>query len=124
MRSLIEAGPYVLQALAAWELLLVPGAAYVIAQAYMQRMLRLELPLGLTLGAAVVALMQGMADVGIYFQDTLDALPPLGRLVGGMPTVGLGLLLAALTAGEVLLAVRLNRRSGERLTPGAIKESL
>ena len=126
MRSLIETGPYVLQALAVWELLLVPGAAYVIEQAYMQRLLRLELPLGLALGAGVVALMQGMADVGIYFQDTLDVLPPLGRFVGDMPAVGLGLLLAALTAGEALLAVRLRlrRRRGERLTPDAIKESL
>ena len=110
MRSLIETGPYVLQALAVWELLLVPCAAYVIAQAYMQRLLRLELPLGLALGGAVVALMQGMADVGIYFQDTLDVLPPLGRFVGDMPAVGLGLLLAALTAGEALLAVRLRLR--------------
>lgn len=123
MTQIIGLEIHALQAFAVWSVLLVPGAAYVIAQACVQGQWR-ELPLGLALGAAAVALLQGMADLGVYFQGELAVLPPMGRFVGDIPAAGMVLLLAALTAGEALEAMRLYRRRGERLPPGVIKESL
>lgn len=124
MRPMIEAEPYILQVLAAWALLLTLGAAYIIAQACMQGLWRRELPIGLALGAGTFLLLQGMADMGVYYQDALLKLPFWGMQVGRIPAVGLALLLAALMAGEILVAMRLYRRRGEHLMPGAIKESL
>ena len=123
MTQIIGLEIHALQAFAVWSVLLVPGAAYVIAQACVQGQWR-ELPLGLALGAAAVALLQGMADLGVYFQGWLAVLPPMGRFVGDIPAAGMVLLLTALTAGEALEAMRLYRRRGERLPPGVIKESL
>lgn len=124
MRTLSEIGRYALQALAAWELLLVPGAAFLIAQALVQGLRRWELPAGLALGAAVAALLQGTGDACNFADGFQAALLPLGRCMSGMPVIATVLLLALLTAGEALLGMRLYRRRGERLTPWAIKESL
>ena len=105
-------------------IVLILGAAYIIAAAVAMRLSRGYAACSVVLAAAVFIILQSMADVSLCANeaDTRFSLPAV--ILKDVPWIIVALVMVVIFAAEVLCLVAVNRAGRDKLSPGSVKESL
>ena len=105
-------------------IVLILGAAYIIAAAVAMRLSRGYATCSVVLAAAVFIILQSMADVSLCAneEDPRFSLPAV--ILKDVPWIIVALVMVVIFAAEVLCLVAVNRAGRDKLSPGSVKESL
>ena len=105
-------------------IVLILGAAYIIAAAVAMRLSRGYATCSVVLAAAVFIILQSMADVSLCAneEDPRFSLPAV--ILKDVPWIIVALVIVVIFAAEVLCLVAVNRAGRDKLSPGSVKESL
>ena len=105
-------------------IVLILGAAYIIAAAVAMRLSRGYAACSVVLAAAVFIILQSMADVSLCAneEDPRFSLPAV--ILKDVPWIIVALVIVVIFAAEVLCLVAVNRAGRDKLSPGSVKESL
>ena len=105
-------------------IVLILGAAYIIAAAATMRLSRGYAACSVVLAAAVFIILQSMADVSLCAneEDPRFTLPAV--ILKDVPWIIVALVMVVIFAAEVLCLVAVNRAGRDKLSPGSVKESL
>lgn len=105
-------------------IVLILGAAYIIAAVVTMRLSRGYVTCSVVLAAAIFIILQSMADMSICANkaDMRFSLP--AEILKDVPWIIVALVMVVIFAAEVLCVVAVNRAGRDKLSPGSVKESL
>lgn len=105
-------------------IVLILGAAYIIAAAVAMRLSRGYATCSVVLAAAVFIILQSMADVSLCANEADPRLSLPAVIFKDVPWIIVALVMVVIFAAEVLCLVAVNRAGRDKLSPGSVKESL
>ena len=105
-------------------IVLILGAAYIIAAAVAMRLSRGYAACSVVLAAAVFIILQSMADVSLCANEEDPRFSLLAVILKDVPWIIVALVIVVIFAAEVLCLVAVNRAGRDKLSPGSVKESL
>ena len=105
-------------------IVLILGAAYIIAAAVAMRLSRGYAACSVVLAAAVFIILQSMADVSLCANEADPRFSLPAVILKDVPWIIVALVMAVIFAAEVLCLVAVNRAGRDKLSPGSVKESL
>ena len=105
-------------------IVLILGAAYIIAAAVAMRLSRGYATCSVVLAAAVFIILQSMADVSLCANEADPRFSFPAVILKDVPWVIVALVMVVIFAAEVLCLVAVNRAGRDKLSPGSVKESL
>ena len=105
-------------------IVLILGAAYIIAAAVTMRLSRGYVTCSVVLAAAVFIILQSMADVSLCANEVDPRFSLPAVILKDVPWIIVALVMVVIFAAEVLCLVAVNRAGRDKLSPGSVKESL
>ena len=105
-------------------IVLILGAAYIIAAAVAMRLSRGYAACSVVLAAAVFIILQSMADVSLCANEADPRFSFPAVILKDVPWIIVALVMVVIFAAEVLCLVAVNRAGRDKLSPGSVKESL
>ena len=105
-------------------IVLILGAAYIIAAAVAMRLSRGYAACSVVLAAAVFIILQSMADVSLCANEVDPRFSLPAVILKDVPWIIVALVMVVIFAAEVLCLVAVNRAGRDKLSPGSVKESL
>ena len=105
-------------------IVLILGAAYIIAAAVTMRLSRGYVTCSVVLAAAVFIILQSMADVSLCANEADPRFSFPAVILKDVPWIMVALVIVVIFAAEVLCLVAVNRAGRDKLSPGSVKESL
>ena len=105
-------------------IVLILGAAYIIAAAVAMRLSRGYVTCSVVLAAAVFIILQSMADVSLCANEVDPRFSLPAVILKDVPWIIVALVMVVIFAAEVLCLVAVNRAGRDKLSPGSVKESL
>ena len=105
-------------------IVLILGAAYIIAAAVTMRLSPVYVTCSVVLTAAVFIVLQSMADVSLCANEADPRFSFPAVILKGVPWIIVALVMVVIFAAEVLCLVAVNRAGRDKLSPGSVKESL
>lgn len=105
-------------------IVLILGAAYIIAAAVTMRLSRGYVTCSVVLAAAVFIILQSMADVSLCANEVDPRFSLPAVILKDVPWIIVALVIVVIFAAEVLCLVAVNRAGRDKLSPGSVKESL
>lgn len=105
-------------------IVLILGAAYIIAAAVAMRLSRGYATCSVVLAAAVFIILQSMADVSLCANEADPRFSFPAVILKDVPWIIVALVMVVIFAAEVLCLVAVNRAGRDKLSPGSVKESL
>ena len=105
-------------------IVLILGAAYIIAAAVAMRLSRDYAACSVVLAAAVFIILQSMADVSLCANEADPRFSLPAVILKDVPWIIVALVMVVIFAAEVLCLVAVNRAGRDKLSPGSVKESL
>lgn len=105
-------------------IVLILGAAYIIAAAVAMRLSRGYATCSVVLAAAVFIILQSMADVSLCANEADPRFSFPAVILKNVPWIIVALVMVVIFAAEVLCLVAVNRAGRDKLSPGSVKESL
>ena len=105
-------------------IVLILGAAYIIAAAVAMRLSRGYATCSVVLAAAVFIILQSMADVSLCANEADPRFSLPAVILKDVPWIMVALVIVVIFAAEVLCLVAVNRAGRDKLSPGSVKESL
>ena len=105
-------------------IVLILGAAYIIAAAVAMRLSRGYVTCSVVLAAAVFIILQSMADVSLCANEADPRFSLPAVILKDVPWIIVALVIVVIFAAEVLCLVAVNRAGRDKLSPGSVKESL
>ena len=105
-------------------IVLILGAAYIIAAAVAMRLSRGYATCSVVLAAAVFIILQSMADVSLCANEVDPRFSLPAVILKDVPWIIVALVIVVIFAAEVLCLVAVNRAGRDKLSPGSVKESL
>ena len=105
-------------------IVLILGAAYIIAAAVAMRLSRGYAACSVVLAAAVFIILQSMADVSLCANEADPRFSFPAVILKDVPWIMVALVIVVIFAAEVLCLVAVNRAGRDKLSPGSVKESL
>lgn len=105
-------------------IVLILGAAYIIAAAVAMRLSRGYATCSVVLAAAVFIILQSMADVSLCANEEDPRFSFPAVILKDVPWIMVALVMVVIFAAEVLCLVAVNRAGRDKLSPGSVKESL
>ena len=105
-------------------IVLILGAAYIIAAAVAMRLSRGYATCSVVLAAAVFIILQSMADVSLCANEVDPRFSLPAVILKDVPWIIVALVMVVIFAAEVLCLVAVNRAGRDKLSPGSVKESL
>ena len=105
-------------------IVLILGAAYIIAAAVAMRLSRGYAACSVVLAAAVFIILQSMADVSLCANEADPRFSLPAVILKDVPWIIVALVIVVIFAAEVLCLVAVNRAGRDKLSPGSVKESL
>ena len=105
-------------------IVLILGAAYIIAAAVAMRLSRGYATCSVVLAAAVFIILQSMADVSLCANEADPRFSFPAVILKDVPWIMVALVIVVIFAAEVLCLVAVNRAGRDKLSPGSVKESL
>ena len=105
-------------------IVLILGAAYIIAAAVAMRLSRGYVTCSVVLAAAVFIILQSMADVSLCANEVDPRFSLPAVILKDVPWIIVALVIVVIFAAEVLCLVAVNRAGRDKLSPGSVKESL
>ena len=105
-------------------IVLILGAAYIIAAAVAMRLSRGYAACSVVLAAAVFIILQSMADVSLCANEADPRFSLPAVILKDVPWIMVALVIVVIFAAEVLCLVAVNRAGRDKLSPGSVKESL
>ena len=105
-------------------IVLILGAAYIIAAAVTMRLSRGYATCSVVLAAAVFIILQSMADVSLCANEADPRFSFPAVILKDVPWIMVALVIVVIFAAEVLCLVAVNRAGRDKLSPGSVKESL
>ena len=105
-------------------IVLILGAAYIIAAAVAMRLSRGYAACSVVLAAAVFIILQSMADVSLCANEADPRFSLPAVILKDVPWIIVALVMVVIFAAEVLCLVAVNRAGRDKLSPGSVKESL
>lgn len=105
-------------------IVLILGAAYIIAAAVAMRLSRGYAICSVVLAAAVFIILQSMADVSLCANEADPRFSLPAVIFKDVPWIIVALVMVVIFAAEVLCLVAVNRAGRDKLSPGSVKESL
>ena len=105
-------------------IVLILGAAYIIAAAATMRLSRGYVTCSVVLAAAVFIILQSMADVSLCANEADPRFSLPAVILKDVPWIIVALVMVVIFAAEVLCLVAVNRAGRDKLSPGSVKESL
>ena len=105
-------------------IVLILGAAYIIAAAATMRLSRGYVTCSVVLAAAVFIILQSMADVSLCANEADPRFSLPAVILKDVPWIIVALVIVVIFAAEVLCLVAVNRAGRDKLSPGSVKESL
>ena len=105
-------------------IVLILGAAYIIAAAVAMRLSRGYVTCSVVLAAAVFIILQSMADVSLCANEADPRFSFPAVILKDVPWIMVALVIVVIFAAEVLCLVAVNRAGRDKLSPGSVKESL
>ena len=105
-------------------IVLILGAAYIIAAAVTMRLSRGYATCSVVLAAAVFIILQSMADVSLCANEADPRFSLPAVILKDVPWIIVALVMVVIFAAEVLCLVAVNRAGRDKLSPGSVKESL
>ena len=105
-------------------IVLILGAAYIIAAAVAMRLSRGYATCSVVLAAAVFIILQSMADVSLCANEADPRFSLPAVILKDVPWIIVALVMVVIFAAEVLCLVAVNRAGRDKLSPGSVKESL
>ena len=105
-------------------IVLILGAAYIIAAAVTMRLSRGYVTCSVVLAAAVFIILQSMADVSLCANEADPRFSLPAVILKDVPWIIVALVMVVIFAAEVLCLVAVNRAGRDKLSPGSVKESL
>ena len=105
-------------------IVLILGAAYIIAAAATMRLSRGYATCSVVLAAAVFIILQSMADVSLCANEADPRFSLPAVILKDVPWIIVALVMVVIFAAEVLCLVAVNRAGRDKLSPGSVKESL
>ena len=105
-------------------IVLILGAAYIIAAAVAMRLSRGYATCSVVLAAAVFIILQSMADVSLCANEADPRFSLPAVILKDVPWIIVALVMVVIFAAEVLCLVAVNRAGRVKLSPGSVKESL
>ena len=105
-------------------IVLILGAAYIIAAAVAMRLSRGYAACSVVLAAAVFIILQSMADVSLCANEVDPRFSLPAVILKDVPWIIVALVIVVIFAAEVLCLVAVNRAGRDKLSPGSVKESL
>ena len=105
-------------------IVLILGAAYIIAAAVAMRLSRGYATCSVVLAAAVFIILQSMADVSLCANEADPRFSLPAVILKDVPWIIVALVIVVIFAAEVLCLVAVNRAGRDKLSPGSVKESL
>ena len=105
-------------------IVLILGAAYIIAAAATMRLSRGYVTCSVVLAAAVFIILQSMADVSLCTNEADPRFSLPAVILKDVPWIIVALVMVVIFAAEVLCLVEVDRAGRDKLSPGSVKESL
>ena len=105
-------------------IVLILGAAYIIAAAVTMRLSPVYVTCSVVLAAAVFIILQSMADVSLCANEADPRFSLPAVILKDVPWIIVALVMVVIFAAEVLCLVAVNRAGRDKLSPGSVKESL
>ena len=105
-------------------IVLILGAAYIIAAAATMRLSRGYVTCSVVLAAAVFIILQSMADVSLCANEVDPRFSLPAVILKDVPWIIVALVMVVIFAAEVLCLVEVDRAGRDKLSPGSVKESL
>ena len=105
-------------------IVLILGAAYIIAAAVAMRLSRGYAACSVVLAAAVFIILQSMTDVSLCANEADPRFSLPAVILKDVPWIIVALVMVVIFAAEVLCLVAVNRAGRDKLSPGSVKESL
>ena len=105
-------------------IVLILGAAYIIAAAVAMRLSRGYVTCSVVLAAAVFIILKSMADVSLCANEADPRFSLPAVILKDVPWIIVALVMVVIFAAEVLCLVAVNRTGRDKLSPGSVKESL
>ena len=105
-------------------IVLILGAAYIIAAAATMRLSRGYVTCSVVLAAAVFIILQSMADVSLCANEADPRFSLPAVILKDVPWIIVALVMVVIFAAEVLFLVEVDRAGRDKLSPGSVKESL
>ena len=105
-------------------IVLILGAAYIIAAAVTMRLSRGYVTCSVVLAAAVFIILQSMADVSLCANEADPRFSLPAVILKDVPWIIVALVMVVIFAAEVLCLVEVDRAGRDKLSPGSVKESL
>lgn len=105
-------------------IVLILGAAYIIAAAVAMRLSRGYVTCSVVLAAAVFIILQSMADVSLCANEADPRFSLPAVILKDVPWIIVALVMVVIFAAEVLCLVAVNRAGRDKLSQGSVKESL
>lgn len=105
-------------------IVLILGAAYIIAAAVAMRLSRGYVTCSVVLAAAVFIILQSMADVSLCANEADPRFSLPAVILKDVPWIIVALVMVVIFAAEVLCLVEVDRAGRDKLSPGSVKESL
>ena len=105
-------------------IVLILGAAYIIAAAATMRLSRGYVTCSVVLAAAVFIILQSMTDVSLCANEADPRFSLPAVILKDVPWIIVALVMVVIFAAEVLCLVAVNRAGRDKLSPGSVKESL
>ena len=105
-------------------IVLILGAAYIIAAAVAMRLSRGYATCSVVLAAAVFIILQSMADVSLCANEVDPRFSLPAVILKDVPWIIVALVMVVIFAAEVLCLVEVDRAGRDKLSPGSVKESL
>ena len=105
-------------------IVLILGAAYIIAAAATMRLSRGYVTCSVVLAAAVFIILQSMADVSLCANEADPRFSLSAVILKDVPWIIVALVMVVIFAAEVLCLVEVDRAGRDKLSPGSVKESL
>ena len=105
-------------------IVLILGAAYIIAAAVAMRLSRGYAACSVVLAAAVFIILQSMADVSLCANEADPRFSLPAVILKDVPWIIVALVMVVIFAAEVLCLVEVDRAGRDKLSPGSVKESL
>ena len=105
-------------------IVLILGAAYIIAAAVAMRLSRGYATCSVVLAAAVFIILQSMADVSLCANEVDPRFSLPAVILKDVPWIIVALVMVVIFAAEVLCGGAVNRAGRDKLSPGSVKESL
>ena len=105
-------------------IVLILGAAYIIAAAATMRLSRGYITCSVVLAAAVFIILQSMADVSLCANEADPRFSLPAVILKDVPWIIVALVMVVIFAAEVLCLVEVDRAGRDKLSPGSVKESL